>query len=204
MLSHCHDVLLRHQALLSYGVLSMQQIIIFTILLLWLIVSGVASRSISADYSCICFILIWGIQFGLPFLLRPLAWAERQSKPAFTLIVRRRRHIWVHLAPWQPTTDLKSEQVKQFWHSVNSSIIQALNQHRSVVISSHLLTSGRAQRIISHAEKSGFTFRIRTYRMPFTPQKRAVMQLEILFRQWRWRSEFRAEWQVMIIRKTSY
>jgi len=109
----------------------------------------------------------------------------------------------VHLAPWQPTTDLTPARVCLFWQSVNASTCQALETHRTVIISSHLLTGIRARRLLAHTTEYGLTVRSRIYQIPFTPWKRALMQLEILFRQWRWRSVFRTTWPVLVLRRKS-
>lgn len=101
-----------------------------------------------------------------PFLLRPLAWAERQLRPAMTLIRHRRSRAWVHLAPWQPTTDLTPERVHQFWQSVMASTRQALEKHHIVIISSHLLTDMRAHRVLAYIAEGGLTVHHRTYRIP--------------------------------------
>ncbi|HDZ2453943.1 TPA: hypothetical protein RSR67_002760 [Klebsiella pneumoniae] len=181
----------------------MQQAFVFSVLLLWMGLSGAMSLSFTAGSTHIRFYLIWALLFCLPFLLRPFARAERQFRPAMTLVSHRRRRAWVHLAPWQPTTDLTSERVHQFWQSVNSSTRQALEKHRTVIISSHLLTGIRARRVLVCIAESGIAVHSRTYRTPFTPAKRALMQLEILFRQWRWRTDFRSDWSVLVLRSKS-
>lgn len=150
------------------------------------------------------FYLVWVLLLCLPFLLRPLAWAERQFRPAMTLIRHRRRRAWVHLAPWQPTTNLTPERVHQFWQSVSVSTCLALEKHHTVIISSHLLTGNRARRLLACIEENGLTVQQRTYRIPFTATMRALMQLEILFRQWRWCTDFRTYWPVLILRSKTF
>ncbi len=106
--------------------------------------------------------------------------------------------------PWQPTTDLTPERVNHFWQSVNASTCLALEKHHTVIISSHLLTGNRARRLLACIEENGLTVQQRTYRIPFTPAMRALMQLEILFRQWRWRTDFRTYWPVLILRSKTF
>lgn len=182
----------------------MQQSFVFSVLFLWLGLSGAMSLDFTAVITSTEFYIVWALLFCLPFLLRPLARAERQFRPAMTLISHRRNRAWVHLAPWQPTTNLTPECVCRFWQSVNASTCQALKKHRTVVISSHLLTVIRARRLLAYIEESGLTVHSRTYRIPFTPAKRALMQLEILFRQWRWRTNFRRDWPVLVIQRKYY
>lgn len=179
----------------------MQQTYVFSVLLLWLALSGAMGLSFSPDGTRGGFYLVWVLLFCLPFLLRPLAWAERQFWPSMTLISRRRRRAWVHLAPWQPTTNLTPARVRLFWQGVNESTLQALQKHRTVIISSHLLKGFRARRVLACIGESGLTVHSRTYLIPFTPAKRALMQLEILFRQWRWRMDFRRDWPVLVLRR---
>ena len=169
----------------------------------WLALCGTMSLSFTLQGTSTGFYLVWGLLFCLPFLLRPLAWAERQLRPAMTLIRHRRSRAWVHLAPWQPTTDLTPERVHQFWQSVKALTREALEKHHIVIISSHLLTDSRARRVLACIAEGGLTVHHRTYRIPFTPAMRALMQLEILFRQWRWRTEFRSDWPVLVLRRKS-
>lgn len=182
----------------------MQQFFVLFFFMIWLALCGTMSLSFTFQGTSTGFYLVWGLLFCIPFLLRPLAWAERQFKPAMTLIRHRRSRAWVHLAPWQPTTDLTQERVHQFWQSVNASTLLALEKHHSVIISSHLLTGNRARRLLASIEGLGLTIHCRTYRIPFTPAMRSLMQLEILFRQWRWRMNFRKDWPVLVIRRKSF
>jgi len=179
----------------------MQQLFVFSFFMLWMTLSGAMSLSFTLDSTRTGFYLVWALLFSLPFFLRPLAWAEQQFRPAMTLIRHRRKRAWVHLAPWQPTTDLTPARVCLFWQSVNASTCQALEKHRTVIISSHLLTGFRARRVLACIDESGLTVHSRTYLIPFTPAKRALMQLEILFRQWRWRTDFRRDWPVLVLRR---
>ncbi|MBY6257769.1 hypothetical protein K3G69_25640 [Phytobacter diazotrophicus] len=181
----------------------MQQACVFSFFLLWLGLSGVMGLEITGGVPCSGFYLVWVLLSGLPFLLRPLAWAERRFRPKMTLISQHGKRAWVHLAPWQPTTDLTPSRVCLFWQNVNASTCQALETHRTVIISSHLLTGIRARRLLAHTTEYGLTVHRRTYRIPFTPAKRALMQLEILFRQWRWRTDFRRDWPVLVLRRKS-
>jgi hypothetical protein len=73
--------------------------------------------------------------------------------------------------PWQPTTDLTPSRVCLFWQNVNASTCQALETHRTVIISSHLLTGIRARRLLAHTTEYGLTVRSRIYQIPFTPGK---------------------------------
>ena len=181
----------------------MQQSFVFSFFMLWMTLSGAMSLSFTPDGTRTGFYLVWALLFILPFFLRPLAWAERQFRPAMTLILYRRKRAWVHLAPWQPTTDLTPARVCLFWKSVNASTCQALEKHRTVIISSHLLTGFRARRVLACIDESGLTVHSRTYRIPFTPAKRALLLVEILFRQWRWRTDFRRDWPVLVLRRKS-
>lgn len=181
----------------------MQQMIVLITLISWLILSNQLSSSFTSGCSHGVFFTVWVLTACIPFLLNPLASAERKFRPALTLISHRRARGWVHLAPWQPTTNLTQKKVDQFWNSVNTSARQALMTHKTVIISSHLLTGVRARRVMVHLEKSGLDVRCRVFSIPFTPAKKAVMQLEILFRQWRWRSNFRDDWPVLVLQRKS-
>ncbi|WP_414057518.1 hypothetical protein [Pantoea dispersa] len=181
----------------------MQQFFVLFFFMIWLALCGTMSLSFTLQGTSTGLYLVWVLLFCLPFLLRPLAWAERQLRPAMTLIRRRRSRAWVHLAPWQPTTDLTPERVHQFWQSVKASTRQALEKHHIVIISSHLLTDIRAHRVLACIAEGGLIVQHRTYRIPFTPAMKALMQLEILFRQWRWRTDFRSDWPVLVLRRKS-
>lgn len=181
----------------------MQQLFVLFFFMIWLALCGTMSLSFTLQGTSMGFYLVWVLLFCLPFLLRPLAWAERQFRPAMTLTRHRRSRARVHLAPWQPTTDLKPERVHQFWQSVKTSTRQALEKHHTVIISSHLLTDIRARRLLACIAEGELNVHHRTYHIPFTPAMRALMQLEILFRQWRWRKNLRTEWSVLVLRRKS-
>jgi hypothetical protein len=181
----------------------MQHFIVRTVLLSWMIFSALLARIYIADGSCAWLCFVWPLIFSLPFQLRILGIIERQFRPSLTLISNHRRRAWIHLSPLQPTVGLTAEPVRAFWRSVNTSTCQALNDHRTVIISSHLLTGHRLRRLLANLTENGYSVRYRVFRVPFTPTARAVMQLEILFRQWHWYSSFRKEWPVMVIRSKS-
>lgn len=178
----------------------MQQVFVFSVLLLWLALSMVLSLSFATESTCAKFYLLWTLLFCLPFFLRPFAWTERQFRSSMTLTRRRQRRAWVHLAPWQRTTDLTPARVRLFWQAVYESTCQALEQHHIVIISSHLLTDIRAHRLLAQIENSGLDVYSLSYRIPFNPFKKSLMQLEILFRQWHWRTNFRCDWPVLVVR----
>ncbi|WP_168385859.1 hypothetical protein [Erwinia amylovora] len=179
----------------------MQQAIIVAFFIIWLGISGGVSVMYTSGTGWL--LLVWPLIFCIPFLLRPLGWIERQFRPNLSLVSRRKGRPYVHLSPWQPTVRLSAPQVRAFWSSVNQSTCEALQKNRTVVVSSHLLTANRAGRLQAHLAESGRHFRCRVFSVPFTPAAKAVMQLEILFRQWRWRSPSASDWPVMVIRNKS-
>ncbi|UWS28906.1 hypothetical protein [Erwinia pyrifoliae] len=179
----------------------MQQAIIVAFFIIWLGISAGVSILYTSGTGWL--LLVWPLILSMPFLLRPLGWLERQFRPNLSLISRRKGRAYVHLSPWQPTVRLSAQQIRAFWSSVNRSTCEALQKNRTVIVSSHLLTTNRATRLKAHLAESGRHFRCRAFSVPFTPAARAVMQLEILFRQWRWRSPARKVWPVMVIRKKS-
>ncbi|MCX8956979.1 hypothetical protein EHW66_09505 [Erwinia psidii] len=181
----------------------MQQRIVFFVLFIWLTLCGAACFALTAADDT-QFWLAWPLMFALPFLLRPLGMAESLLRPGLTLVSRRRGRAWVHLAPWQPTVGLDAPKVSAFWQAVSVSTCVALRHHDTVIVSSHLLTKARIRRLLGELTDCGQPFRCRVFSVPFTPAARAVMQLEILFRQWRWRPAFREAWPVMVIRRKSF
>ncbi|MBQ0955611.1 hypothetical protein [Serratia symbiotica] len=181
----------------------MQQCIVVAALFFWFALSGLVSHVYTAQATRGGLFIVWPLMFSLPFQLRVLGRAERLFRPSLTLISRRRRRAWVHLAPWQPTTNLTPEQIHAFWCSVNASTYRALADNHTVIVSSHLLTGSRVRRLLAHLTENACPVRHRVFNVPFSPAARAVMQLEILFRQWRWRSPARTQWPVMVIRNHS-
>ncbi|MER2043839.1 MAG: pili assembly chaperone [Pantoea agglomerans] len=145
---------------------------------------------------------LWMLTAASPFLLRPLDWLTRQllRKPC---MLSSRKRITVHLSPWQPTVGLTPERVSWFWSGVFESAEAALAEGKTVVVASHLLTPVRAARLRAYLTARGWHYRCRLTRVPFSDSARALMQLEILFRQWRWRCPSRSEWPVMLLKKTS-
>lgn len=181
----------------------MYQLIVFIILIIWLAISGIVSLCYTASAYSSWLFLSWPFIFSLPFYLRLLGCIERRFRPTLTLICHRRHRAWVHLAPWQPTVGLTADQVSLFWESVSTSTLQALENNRVVIISSHLLTPYRARRLIALIEERTSAFQYRAFNAPFTPAARALMQCEILFRQWRWRQLTHTDWPVLVIRNKS-
>lgn len=181
----------------------MQQRIVFFVLFSWLTLCGAASLTLT-NGDDVQFWLAWTLMSALPFLLRPLGVAERLLRPGLTLVSCRRGRACVHLAPWHPTVGLKAFRVNAFWQAVCVSTCVALRHNDTVIVSSHLLTTSRVRRLQGGLTDCGQPFRCRVFSVPFTPSARAVMQLEILFRQWRWRSAFRNAWPVMVIRRKSF
>ncbi|EOS93134.1 hypothetical protein LU631_07050 [Erwinia tracheiphila] len=176
----------------------MQRRIVFFVLFTWLTLCGAACFALTAADDT-QFWLAWPLMSALPFLLRPLGRAERLLRPGLTLVSRRRGRAWVHLAPWQPTVGLEAWQVSAFWQAISVSTCAALRHNDTVIVSSHLLTMARLRRLHGELTDSGQPFQCRVFSVPFTPSARTVMQMEILFRQWRWRSAFRDDWAVMVI-----
>ncbi|REC91455.1 pili assembly chaperone [Pantoea ananatis] len=178
----------------------MQQRLVALYLLLWLALSGSISLVISSG--CDAFFFVWLLTALSPFLLRPLDWLTRQllRKPC---MLSRRKRITVHLSSWQPTVGLTPERVRWFWSGVFEFAEEALAEGKTVVVASHLLTPARAARLRACLEARGWSYRSRLTSVPFRDSARALMQLEILFRQWRWRCPSRTRWPVMLLRKSS-
>lgn len=118
-------------------------------------------------------------------------------------MLSRRKRITVHLSPCQPTVGLTRERVSWFWSGVNEAAESALQEGKTVVIASHLLTPVRTARLRAYLTARGCSYCSRLTSVPFSDSARALMQLEILFRQWRWRCPSRSEWPVMLLRKSS-
>ncbi|CAM7560690.1 pili assembly chaperone [Phytobacter diazotrophicus] len=109
------------------------------------------------------------------------------------------KRIFIHLSPWQATVRLPPERVSWFWDGLFETLGNALRSSKgSVVIASHLLTNHRAQRIIATLPSGEYQFRLTS--VPFKPSARAILQLEVLFTQWRWIDVKRAKWPVLVIR----
>jgi len=178
----------------------MQQRLVALYLLLWLTLSGIISLYISSG--CDAFFFMWLLTALFPFLLRPLNWLTRQllRKPC---MLSRRKRITVHLSPCQPTVGLTPERVSWFWSGVFESTEAALAGGKTVVVASHLLTPARAARLRTYLKVRGWSYRSRLTSVPFRDSARALMQLEILFRQWHWRCPSRTRWPVMLLKKTS-
>ncbi|MFP1767901.1 hypothetical protein ACLEDP_00650 [Lonsdalea quercina] len=181
----------------------MQQVFVFTLLIIWLMSPGILSLCYILNADSLWLFLMWPLIFSLPFSLRLAAGIERQFRPALTVLRHRRHRTWVHLAPWQPTVGLTPAQVSLFWESVTDSTCRALENNRSVIVSSHLLTPFRARRLIALIEERALPIRYRAFNADFTPMAKAVMQCEILCRQWRWRRLTHTDWPVLVIRHQS-
>ena len=178
----------------------MQQILFTLYLCLWLVMASALSLTLTpaGDSSG----LLWTFIALSPFLLRPAAWLQRQFSPAPCVLSRKKRTT-VHLSAWQPTVGLTPERVSWFWSGVFESTEAALAEGKTVVVASHLLTPARAARLRTYLKVRGWSYRSRLTSVPFRDSARALMQLEILFRQWHWRCPSRTRWPVMLLKKTS-
>ncbi|WP_205953966.1 pili assembly chaperone [Pantoea stewartii] len=176
----------------------MQQRLVALYLLLWLTLSG--SISLFISFGRDAFFFMWLLTALSPFLLRPLDWLTRQllRKPC---MLSRRKRITIHLSPWQPTAGLTPERVSWFWSGVFESAEAALAEGKTVVVASHLLTAARAAKLRKYLKARGWSYRSRLTSVPFRDSARALMQLEKLFRQWRWGCALRTEWTVMLLKK---
>lgn len=178
----------------------MQQRLVILTLILWLTLTLAFSLLTPAGPGGV--LTLWMLTAASPFLFRPLDWITRQFFRSPCLLSRKKR-ITVHLSPWQPTVGLTPERVIWFWSGVYVAAETALQEGKSVVIASHLLTPVRAARIRRYLSARGPTYHCRLTSVPFRDSARAMMQLEILLRQWRWHCPSRSEWPVMLLKKTS-
>ncbi|MGC0788749.1 pili assembly chaperone [Pantoea agglomerans] len=178
----------------------MQQRLVILTLFLWLALT-LAFSLLTPAGPCSA-LTLWMLTAASPFMLRPLDWLTRQllRKPC---MLSSRKRITVHLSPWQPTVGLTPERVSWFWSGVYEAAESALQEGKTIVIASHLLTPVRAARLRAYLTAQGWSYRSRLTSVPFRDAARALMQLEILFRQWRWRCPLRSEWPVMLLRKSS-
>lgn len=180
----------------------MQNVFFSAIISVWLLLSGIISLVITGGTRMDGLLLI-GLLIALtPFLLRPLNRLQRCFNSSACILRRHKHRTFVHLSPFQPTVGLSPARVCWFWQGVNQATVTALkSQQGSVVISSHLLTASRVRRIRAGLPPRHYHSHVIS--VPFKPLPRAVMQLEILFAQWRWRMPLRTIWPVLVIRKKS-
>ncbi|MBD8127715.1 pili assembly chaperone [Pantoea agglomerans] len=178
----------------------MQQRLVILTLILWLTLTLAFSLLTPAGPGGV--LTLWMLTAASPFMLRPLDCVTRQFYRRPCLLSRKKR-ITVHLSPWQPTVGLTPERVSWFWSGVYEAAESALQEGKTVVIASHLLTPVRATRLRAYLTARGWSYHSRLTSVPFRDSARAMMQLEILLRQWRWRCPSRSEWPVMLLRKSS-
>ncbi len=179
----------------------MQRVVICGIILCWGLVSYGISALITGYQDGMVY--IWGLVLLSPFSLRAVNLVQRRliNRPCILSHHKHKSRTFVHLHPGQPTVSISSRRVVWFWNGVLDSVAEALRDNENtVVIASHLLTSCRIKRIRRHL-RSG-CYRSHVVHVPFTPAARAVMQLEILLAQWRWRVPSRTIWPVLVIRKS--
>lgn len=178
-----------------------QRLVVCGIILCWGLMSyGISALITGNQNGMIC---IWGLVLVSPFSLRAVNLAQRRfiNQPCILSHHKRKSRTFVHLSPAQPTVSITSRRVVWFWNGVLDSVSEALRgNENTVVVASHLLTSCRIKRIRESLQPG--CYRSHVMYVPFTPVARAVMQLEILLAQWRWRVPSRAVWPVLVIRKS--
>lgn len=179
----------------------MQRVVVSGIILCWGLISYGLSTLITGYQDGTVY--IWELVLMSPFSLRVVNWIQRRlvNQPCILSHHSRKSRIFVHLSPNQPTVSISSGRVSWFWKGVLDSVAEALRGNKqTVVVASHLLTPYRIKRIRRHLQPG--CYRIHVMHVPFTPAARAVMQLEILLAQWRWRVPSRTVWSVLVIRKS--
>lgn len=179
----------------------MQRVIFCGIILCWSLVSYGLSTLITGYREGI--IIIWLLILVSPFYLRAVHQLQRRliNRPCILNHHKHKSRMFLHLHPGQPTVGISSERVVWFWNGMLESVAKALRENdKNLVIASHLLTSCRIKRI-RESLQPGF-YRSHVIYVPFTPAARAVMQLEILLAQWRWRVPSRTVWPVLVIQKS--
>lgn len=182
----------------------MQRLTLTSIALTWIVFCGILSFIITGPGNVTGTGIIWVILACTPCLLKGInSVHSRLNNNACIQSHHKNSHrIFIHLSPWQATVRLPQERINWFWDGLFEALGSALRASKgSVVIASHLLTNHRAQRIIAALPPGQYRFRLTS--VPFKPTARAILQLEVLFKQWRWIDVNRTKWPVLVIRKKS-
>ena len=182
----------------------MQRLTLISISLSWICFCAILSFIITGCSHTVGTLVIWFILACTPFLLKAINSARsRLNNSACIQSPHKNGHrVFIHLSPWQTTVRLPQERVNWFWDGLFEALESALRSSKgSVVIASHLLTNQRARRVLAALPPGKYQFRLTS--VPFKPYARAILQLEVLFTQWRWIDVNRARWPILVIRKKS-
>lgn len=182
----------------------MQRLTLISIALTWISFCAILSFIITGPGHLTGTGIIGFILACTPFLLKVInsARARLNNNACIQSPHKNGHRIFIHLSPWQTTVRLPQERVSWFWDGLFEALGSALRTSKgSVVIASHLLTNRRARRILAALPPGKNQFRLTS--VPFKPHARAILQLEVLFTQWRWIDVNRARWPVLVIRKKS-
>lgn len=182
----------------------MQRLTLISIALSWICFCAILSLIITGCRQTVGTLVIWFILVCTPFFLKVINSARsRLNNNACIQSPHKNGHrVFIHLSPWQTTVRLPQERVSWFWDGLFEALGSALRSSKSsVVIASHLLTNQRTRRILAALPPGKYRFRLTS--VPFKPHARAILQLEVLFTQWRWIDVNRARWPVLVIRKKS-
>lgn len=178
----------------------MQKIVFILLVVLWITLSVSLSSLITPSGHS--FLFLWLIAFFmlLPFALKPVNMLCRFFYHSPCISVRHHRRIHIHLSPLQKTVGISSSRLLWFRAGLIHCVTAALADKKySVILASHLLTPARCRWLVTQFPHEYYRYRIR--RVPFKPAARAIMQLEILISQWRWRSSFHHDWPVLVLRQ---
>jgi hypothetical protein len=182
----------------------MQRLTLISIVLTWISFCAILSFIITGPGHLTGTGIIGFILACTPFLLKVInsARARLNNNACIQSPHKNGHRVFIHLSPWQTTVRLPQERVSWFWDGLFEALGSALRTSKgSVVIASHLLTNQRARRILAALPPGKYQFRMTS--VPFKPCARAILQLEVLFTQWRWIDVNRARWPVLVIRKKS-
>lgn len=182
----------------------MQRLTLISIALAWICFCAVLSFIITGPGHLIGTGIIGFTLACTPFLLKAINSVRTRlnNNACIQSHHKNGKRIFIHLSPWQATVGLPQERVSWFWDGLFEALGSALRDSKgSVVIASHLLTNHRAQRVLAALAPGQYQCRLTS--VPFNPTARAILQLEVLFTQWRWICINRARWPVLVIRKKS-
>ncbi len=144
-------------------------------------------------------LVVFGILHFSPLLLNPLSRVMLLFRRSPFVLMKKRHRVWLHLNPWLSVGQPGLRDITHFWDALIHTLSTGLaSPGRSLILSSHLLSSRRLARLLRHFPPEHYQYRI--LGRPLGRAERSGLQLETLLKEWRWYSPS-VHCGVLVIRK---
>ncbi len=150
----------------------------------WVVICGVIATIITARPFAPSCLLIQAVLFFSPLLLRPLSSLMRRFRKPVFILLKKRKHTWLHLNPWLCTGHLGLRRHRFFRQALTDTLRMTLDKSPlPVFMSSHLLRPNRIARLRRHFPAGHYRFHV--IERPVGRAERIGLRIETFLKEWR-------------------